>query len=49
MAHLKFAPITSVDAERSFLKSKYLSFDNRCSVNFDNIKYAVIVQYNNFD
>jgi hypothetical protein len=49
LAHFKFAPITSVDVERSFSKYKYLLSDNRRSFNFENIKYALIVQCNNFE
>lgn len=49
LAHFRFAPITSVDVERSFSKYKYLLTDNRQSFTFDNIKNALIVQCNNLD
>lgn len=49
LVHFRFAPITSVDVERSFSKYKYLLTDNRRSFTFDNIKYALIVQCNDFD
>lgn len=42
LAHLKFALITSMDAEKSFSKYKYLLSDNRYSINFDNLKRALI-------
>ncbi|KAF0765111.1 DUF659 domain-containing protein [Aphis craccivora] len=42
-------PITSVDVERSFSKYKNLLSNNRRSFTFDNIKYALIVQCNDFD
>lgn len=49
LAHFKFAPITSVDVERSFSKYKTLLSDNRRSFNIENIKQTIIVQCNNFD
>ena len=48
LVHFRFAPITSVDVERSFSKYKNLLTDNRRSFTFDNIKYALIVQCNDF-
>jgi hypothetical protein len=42
-------PIISVDAEKSFSKYEYLLTDNRRSFTFDNIKYALIVQCNDYD
>jgi len=49
LIHFRFAPITSVDVERSFSKYKNVLTDNRRSFTFDNIKYAPIVQCNDFD
>jgi len=49
LVHFRFAPITSVDVERSFSKYKNLLTDNRRSFTFDDIKYALIVQCNDFD
>ncbi|KAF0715867.1 DUF659 domain-containing protein, partial [Aphis craccivora] len=42
IAHFKFAPITSVDVERSFSKYKNLLSDNRRSFTIENIKHALI-------
>ncbi|KAF0709354.1 Uncharacterized protein FWK35_00035103 [Aphis craccivora] len=49
ITHFKFAPITSVDVERSFLKYKNLLSDNRKSFTMEHIKHALIVQCNKFD
>lgn len=49
IAHFQFAPITSVDVERSFSKYKNLLSDNRRSFTIENIKHALIVQCNKFD
>lgn len=38
LAFFKYALITSVDVEQSFLGYKNLLFDNRCSFKFDQIK-----------
>lgn len=43
LAHFKFGLITLVDAEKCFSKHKYLLPDNRYSINFDNLKRALIV------
>lgn len=48
-AHFQFAPITSVDVERSFSKYKNLLSDNRRSFSLENIKQTLIVQCNKFD
>jgi len=42
----KYAPITSVDVERSFSRYKNLYSDNRRSFTFDSIKNHLIIQYN---
>jgi len=49
IAHFQFAPITSVDVEKSFSKYKNLLSDNRRSFTMENIKHALIVQCNKFD
>lgn len=49
IAHFQFAPITSVDVERSFSKYKNLLSNNRRSFTIANIKHALIVQCNTFD
>lgn len=47
----KFAPITSVDVERSFSLYKYILTDRRQSFNTDNLEKHLIVHsfYNNVD
>jgi len=48
MTYLKFAPITSVDVERSFSSYKTLLLtDNRRLFIFENFKESLIVQCNN--
>jgi len=42
----KFAPISSVDVERSFSKYKNILADNRRSFEFSNLKKYLIVQCN---
>ncbi|KAF0750784.1 Uncharacterized protein FWK35_00038040, partial [Aphis craccivora] len=49
IAFMRYAPITSVDVERSFSAYKNLLTDNRQSFLFDNIKRALIVQCNSKD
>lgn len=49
MTYLKFAPITSVDVERSFSTYKALLADNRRSFLFENLRETLIVQCNNRD
>ncbi|XP_060845030.1 uncharacterized protein LOC132924631 [Rhopalosiphum padi] len=44
MAHLKFAPMTSVDVERSFSRYKTTLADNRRRFLFENIKQHLIIQ-----
>jgi len=44
MAHMKFAPMTSVDVERSFSRYKTILADNRRKFLFDNIKQHLIIQ-----
>jgi Protein of unknown function (DUF 659) len=46
MAFMRYAPITSVDVERSFSAFKNLLTDNRQSFLFENIKRALVVQCN---
>ncbi|KAL4113932.1 hypothetical protein QTP88_017482 [Uroleucon formosanum] len=45
-AYFKYAPINSVDVERSFSMFKVLLSDNRKSFTFDNLKKRLIVQCN---
>jgi len=47
ITYMKFAPITSVDVERSFSCYKTLLADNRRSFVFENLKELLIVQCNN--
>jgi hypothetical protein len=47
ITYMKFAPITSVDVERSFSTYKTLLADNRRSFVFENLKELLIVQCNN--
>lgn len=49
MTYLKFAPITSVDVERSFSSYKILLADNRRSFLFENLRETLIVLCNNRD
>jgi hypothetical protein len=44
MAHMKFAPLTSVDEERSFSRYKSILSDNGRRFLFDNIKQPLIIQ-----
>lgn len=44
--HFKYAPITSVDIERSFLAYKNVLSDNRRKFLFENLKKTIIVQVN---
>ena len=45
LAHImKFAPMTSVDVERSFSRYKTILADNRRKCLFDNIKQHLIIQ-----
>lgn len=46
ICHLKYAPITSVDVEKSFSTYKNILSDNRRSLVFENIKQYIIVQCN---
>jgi hypothetical protein len=46
--YFKYAPITSVDVERSFSIYKNLLSSNRRSFEFENLKKSFIVQCNNF-
>lgn len=46
--YFKYAPITSVDVERSFSVYKNLLSSNRRSFEFENIKKSFIVQCNHF-
>ncbi|KAL4143045.1 hypothetical protein QTP88_005420 [Uroleucon formosanum] len=47
MTYFKYAPITSVDVERSFSSYKHLLTDQRRHLLFDNIRHILIVQCNN--
>jgi len=47
LLHYKYAPITSVDVERSFSRYKNLLTDNRRSMLFENLYKSLIVQCNN--
>ena len=44
MAYMKFAPMTSVDVERSFSRYRTILADNRRKFLFDNIKQHLIIQ-----
>jgi hypothetical protein len=44
----KFAPLTSVDVERSFSRYKNLLANNRRSFTFENIKQILVTQCNSF-
>lgn len=46
LPHFKYAPITSVDVERSFSRYKNLLADNRRSFTFDNLRMTFVVQCN---
>ncbi|KAF0737604.1 Uncharacterized protein FWK35_00020288 [Aphis craccivora] len=47
MVHLKYAPVTSVDVERSFSSYKNILSDRHRSFLFENLKNHLIVQCNN--
>jgi len=49
LIHYKFAPITSVDVERSFSKYKHILSDRRRKFLFENLKKVLIVQCNSDD
>jgi len=44
---LKYAPITSVDVERSFSSCKHLFTDRRRRLLFENIRHILIIHCNN--
>jgi len=46
LAFFKYAPITSVDVERSFSRYKNLLLDNRRSYKFELIKKTIVSQCN---
>lgn len=46
MVYFKYAPITSVNVERSFSQYKNLLTDKRRSLLFENIKEMLIIQCN---
>ncbi|KAE9522640.1 hypothetical protein AGLY_016962, partial [Aphis glycines] len=46
MTYMKFAPITSVDVERSFSIYKQILADNRRTLTFEHIKQYIVVQCN---
>lgn len=47
LLHYKYAPITSVDVERSFSRFKNLLTDNRRSMLLKNLSKSLIVQCDN--
>jgi len=47
MVHFKYAPVTSVDVERSFSSYKNILSDRRRSFLFENLKNLLIAQCNN--
>ncbi|KAL4132751.1 hypothetical protein QTP88_009852 [Uroleucon formosanum] len=49
LIYYKFAPITSVDVERSFSKYKHILSDRRRRFLFENLKKVLIVQCNSDD
>ncbi|KAF0763728.1 Uncharacterized protein FWK35_00020007 [Aphis craccivora] len=46
LVYFKYAPITSVDVERSFSINKNMLTNNRRAFKFDNIRKCLIVQSN---
>lgn len=46
LVYFKYAPVNSVDVERSFSMFKVLLADNRQSFQFENLKKHLIVQCN---
>ena len=46
LSSMKFAPITSVDVERSFSRLKHTLNDRRQSLTFENLKHLLIVHCN---
>lgn len=46
LTYFKYAPITSVDVERSFSKYKQFLTDRRRSMHFENISKTIIIQCN---
>jgi hypothetical protein len=49
LIYFKYAPITSVDVERSFSIYKNMVTDNRCAFKFENIRKCLTIQCNNFN
>ena len=49
MAFFKYAPVTSVDVERSFSLSKHLLGDRRQGFKFESIKKMLVISCNQTD
>ncbi|XP_025204634.1 uncharacterized protein LOC112601309 [Melanaphis sacchari] len=49
LIYFKYAPITSVDVERSFSMYKNILTDNRRAFKFENIRKYLTIQCNNFN
>lgn len=49
LIYFKYAPITSVDVERSFSVYKNMMTDNRRAFKFENIRKCLTIQCNNFN
>ena len=47
--YFKYAPIVSVEVERSFSRYKNILTDNRRSFNVENLSKALIIQCNQFE
>ena len=47
LVYFKYAPVVSMDVERSFSRYKNVLCDNRRSLTFDNLHQFVVVYYNN--
>ena len=48
LIYFKYAPITSADVERNFLRYKIILSDNRQRLDVENIKQTLVVQCNKF-
>lgn len=49
LIYFKYAPITSVDVERSFSMYKNMLTDNRHAFKFKNIRKCLTIECNNFN
>ena len=47
-SQFRYAPMVSVDVERSFSKHKLILHDSRRSFTLDNLEMAIVIQYNYF-